>query len=189
MHVDIAPAHCFADASAECFRDRFFRREPGREMARWKFHRDAISNFALGENPLHETFARTIEGVLDALDLDHVHANANNAHRRLFRGARPPRMQSPVRLGPMASSPARTFLPRSLRRGAAMSTRGACAPRTRSQRQTNLNTSQALAALTVRCIILIIGELNSSCAFTRYNSPFARAFRARRSPNPQKLRA
>src|SRR6266478_3235225 len=88
MHVDIAPAHCFADASAECFRDRFLRREPGREMARWKFHRDAISNLALGENPLHETFAKTIERVLDALDLDHVDANAEHAHREYSSAAR-----------------------------------------------------------------------------------------------------
>src|SRR6478736_4391133 len=39
-----------------------------------------ISNLALGENPLHETFAKTIERVLDALDLDYVHANAEHAH-------------------------------------------------------------------------------------------------------------
>src|SRR5437763_14305305 len=74
VHVDIAPAHCFADASAECFRDRFFRREPGREMARWKFHREAISKLALGETPLHETLAKTIERVLNAHHLDHLPA-------------------------------------------------------------------------------------------------------------------
>src|SRR5437660_1164768 len=114
VHVDIAPAHYFANASPECFRDRFLRREPGREMARWKFHREAISNLALGENPLHETFAKTIERVLDALDLDHVHANAQHAH----------------------------------------------------------------------------GEgISSSCALTRYNSPFARAFHARHFPSLQKLPA
>src|SRR4029077_6148144 len=130
MHVDIAPAHCFADASAECFRDRFLRCEPGREMARWKFHRDAISNLALGENPLHETFAKTIERVLDALDLDHVHANAEHAHGKLSSAAVP--------------------------RFALASPGGAADP---------------------------------PFAFTRYNSPFARAFRARRFPSPQKLRA
>src|SRR5438046_1262998 len=81
MHVDIAPAHRFPNASAERFRHRFFRRKPGREMARWKFHRKAIGDLALGKNPLHKTLTKTIERVLNALDLDHVHANAEHAHR------------------------------------------------------------------------------------------------------------
>src|SRR6266496_6203364 len=64
MHVDIAPAHRLANTGAECLRHCFLGREPGREMARRKFHRHAISNFALGKNPFHETFAKTIERVL-----------------------------------------------------------------------------------------------------------------------------
>jgi hypothetical protein len=57
-------------------------------MARWKFHRDAISNLALGENPLHETFAKTIERVPDALDLDYVHANAEHTHGKFAPSAK-----------------------------------------------------------------------------------------------------
>src|SRR5438874_12518750 len=114
MHVDIAPAHRFSNAGAKCFGHCFLGRESGRKMARGKFHRYAVSNFALGKNPLHETFAKTIERVLNALDLDHVHANAEHAH----------------------------------------------------------------------------GEgISSSCALTRYNSPFARAFHARHFPSLQKLPA
>src|SRR5947208_14341070 len=84
MHVDIAPAHRFSNAGAKCFGHCFLGRESGRKMARGKFHRHAVSNFALGKNPFHETFAKTIERVLNALDLDHVHANAEHAHPVYF---------------------------------------------------------------------------------------------------------
>src|SRR5438874_8484236 len=119
VHVDIAPAHRFPNASAERFRHRFFRRKPGREMARWKFHRLAIGDLALGKNPLHKTLTKTIDRVLNALDLDHVHANAEHAHDKFFVwGAHAPRVLA------MAPSPSLTFLFDTLRRGAAMSTRG-----------------------------------------------------------------
>src|SRR5437764_7284077 len=89
VHVDIAPAHCFADASAECFRYRFLGREPGRKMARGKFHRHAVGDFALGKNAFHKTFAEPIERMLNPLDLDHVHANSEHAHVEFSNAARP----------------------------------------------------------------------------------------------------
>src|SRR5437773_1815364 len=89
MHVDIAPAHRFSNAGAKCFGHCFLGRESGRKMARWKFHRLAISDFAIGKNPFHETFAEPIERVLNALDLDHVHANAEHAHGEFSGATRP----------------------------------------------------------------------------------------------------
>jgi len=67
----------------------FLGREPGRKMARRKFHRLAISSFALGEDAFHEPFAEPIERMLNALDLDHIYANADNAHGEFPNGARP----------------------------------------------------------------------------------------------------
>ena len=80
MHIDVTPAHGFSNASTECFRHRFFCREPRREMARRKFHRLAIDNFALGENPVHKTFTKAIERMLNPLDLNQIDANAEHAH-------------------------------------------------------------------------------------------------------------
>src|SRR5262249_14511830 len=80
VYIDVAPAHGFSNSSTECFRYCFFRGKTRREMARRKFHRLAIGNFALGENPLHEPFTKTIERMLNPLDLNQIDANADNAH-------------------------------------------------------------------------------------------------------------
>jgi hypothetical protein len=80
MHIDVTPAHGFSNASTECFRHRFFCREPRCEMARRKFHRLAIDNFALGENPVHKTFTKAIDRMLNPLDLNQIDANAEHAH-------------------------------------------------------------------------------------------------------------
>ena len=84
VHVDITPPHRFSDPGPECFRDRFLRREASREMARWKFHRDAICDFAFGKDAFHETIAESIERMLDALYLDYVYANTKDAHRKFW---------------------------------------------------------------------------------------------------------
>src|SRR2546426_1830033 len=93
--------------------------------------------------------------MLNALDLDHVHANAEHAHGKFFVWrAHAPRVLA------MAPSPSRTFLFETLRRGAAMSTRGACAP-------------QILSTL-IRC--------NSPCAraFRAQRFPSPQKLRAKR---------
>src|SRR5204862_5933551 len=97
--------------------------KPGREMARWKFHRLAIGDLALGKNPLHKTLTKTIDRVLNALDLDHVHANAEHAHDKFFVwGAHAPRV--------LIAAPRRNASKRKVSdgEGAIASTRGACAP-------------------------------------------------------------
>jgi len=61
MHIDLLPAHRFSDPGAECFRDGFFRREARRKMARRKFHRLRILDFARREHAVEKTFAETIQ--------------------------------------------------------------------------------------------------------------------------------
>src|SRR5436305_12654559 len=80
VHIDVTPAHGFSDASTECFRYCFLCGEPRREMARRKFHRPAIANFAFSENPFDEPFTKAIKRMLNAFDLSHVDANSEYAH-------------------------------------------------------------------------------------------------------------
>ncbi len=61
VHIDIAPAHRLANAGPEGFRDGFLGREARGEMARRKFHRLAIGDFAGSEDPMQEAFAKTLE--------------------------------------------------------------------------------------------------------------------------------
>src|SRR5215216_2576829 len=65
-NVDVAPAHCFADSSAECFRDSFFRCESRSQMARREFHRQRIFDFAIGENTVEKSIAETVDRMLNA---------------------------------------------------------------------------------------------------------------------------
>ena len=64
--VDVPPAHRLADAGAKCFRDRFLARKSRRQMARWKFHRHRIFNFAVGKNAAPKFFAKAIERMLNS---------------------------------------------------------------------------------------------------------------------------
>src|SRR6266478_5607579 len=78
--VDVAPAHCLPNAGAECFRHRFLRRKTGSQMARWKFHRHGISNFALSKYTMKEFFAETLKRALDSPAFDEIHPNAKDTH-------------------------------------------------------------------------------------------------------------
>jgi hypothetical protein len=78
--VDVAPAHRFADAGAECFGDGFFPSETRGQMARRKFHRHRILNFAIGENAMKKAFAEAVDRVLDARAFHQVDTNAEHAH-------------------------------------------------------------------------------------------------------------
>ena len=61
LNVDVAPTHCFADASAESFRNRFFRCKTRGQMTRRKFHRHGIFNFAIGEDAMKKAIAEAID--------------------------------------------------------------------------------------------------------------------------------
>ena len=60
-NVDVAPAHCFADAGAESLRNRFFRRKPRGQMTRRKFHRHGIFNFAISEDAMKKAISEAID--------------------------------------------------------------------------------------------------------------------------------
>src|SRR6184192_1050562 len=60
LNVDIAPAHRLANPGAECFRNCLFRSETRSQMARWKFHRHGIRDFAIGKYTMEEFFAKTL---------------------------------------------------------------------------------------------------------------------------------
>src|SRR5207247_9458821 len=60
LHVDIAPAHRLAYPGAECFRNCFFRGETRSQVARGKFHRHGIRDFAIGKYTMEEFFAKTL---------------------------------------------------------------------------------------------------------------------------------
>src|SRR5713101_1475851 len=60
-NIDVAPAHCFADAGAERFRNSFFRCETRSQMSRGKFHRYRILNLAVGENTAEKSIAKSVD--------------------------------------------------------------------------------------------------------------------------------
>src|SRR6266404_3837410 len=78
--VDVPPAHRLADAGAKCFGDSFLARKPRRQMARWKFHRHRIFNFAIGKNSPQKFLAETIERTLNARAFHQIHPDAEQAH-------------------------------------------------------------------------------------------------------------
>jgi hypothetical protein len=78
--VDVAPAHRFANAGTECFGDGFFPSETRGQMARRKFHRHRILNFAIGENAMKKAFAEAVDRVLDARAFHQVNTNAEHTH-------------------------------------------------------------------------------------------------------------
>src|SRR6266567_1141447 len=59
-NIDVAPAHRFADAGAECFRNGLLRRKPRSQVARWAFHRHRLFNLALGENAMKKSIPNTV---------------------------------------------------------------------------------------------------------------------------------
>lgn len=81
-HIDLAPAHGFANARAEGFGDSFLGGEARGQMPGRKFHRHRVFDLALRENAMQESFAKTIERMLNAGAFDQVHPDAYNAHPR-----------------------------------------------------------------------------------------------------------
>src|ERR1700674_1029239 len=82
MNIDVFPAHRLPDAGAECFRDSFLGREARRQMARRKFHRLRIRDFARRKNALKKALAKTIQRMLDARVLHQIDANPEHTHSR-----------------------------------------------------------------------------------------------------------
>src|SRR6266567_465188 len=60
-NIDVAPAHCFANPGAECFRNGFFRRKPRSQVACREFHRHRIFNLAVGENTVKKAITKTLD--------------------------------------------------------------------------------------------------------------------------------
>jgi len=79
-NVDIAPAHCFADAGAECFGDGFLRGKTRGQMARGKFHRHRILDFSLSKNAIKKSIAKPIDGMLNARAFNKIDTDAEYAH-------------------------------------------------------------------------------------------------------------
>jgi hypothetical protein len=79
-NIDIPPTHRFANACAERFRHSLFRRETRSQMARWKFHRHRILNFAIGKNAMQKAISEPINGPLNTRALDKIHTDPQNAH-------------------------------------------------------------------------------------------------------------
>jgi hypothetical protein len=82
-HFHVVPAELRADAGAERFGNRFFRREPRRDEWRGIFVRETIGNFRREQDALHKTFAEFFVRRRDALDFDQVNAGAEN-HQETF---------------------------------------------------------------------------------------------------------
>src|SRR5438132_8975509 len=85
-NVDVTPTHLLPDSSAKRFRDCFLSRKSRSQMARRKFHRHRIFNFALGKNAAEKFFAEAIERMLNARELHQIDADAEHTH---VPGARP----------------------------------------------------------------------------------------------------
>src|SRR5207245_10360431 len=59
--VDVAPAHCFANTSAERFCHCLLASETRSQMARREFPRHGVFNLAVCENAMQETVSETID--------------------------------------------------------------------------------------------------------------------------------
>src|SRR5437762_7863834 len=64
--VDIAPAHCLSNSRAERLRNSFFRRKPGSQMTRRKFHRHRILDLAIGKDTMKKPVAEAVDRMLNA---------------------------------------------------------------------------------------------------------------------------
>ena len=80
LNIDVAPTHCFANASTECFRHSFLSRKTRSQMARRKFHRHRIFNLTLGKNAMQKTISKSVNRTLNARTLDKIDANTDHAH-------------------------------------------------------------------------------------------------------------
>src|SRR6266480_61463 len=79
-NIDVAPAHRFADAGAECFRNGFLRRKPRSQVASWEFHRHRIFNLAVGKDTMKKSITKTVDRMLNARAFDKIGADTDNAH-------------------------------------------------------------------------------------------------------------
>src|SRR5260370_15181952 len=64
-NLDVAPPHCLANASAECFGYGFFRGKTRAERARREFHRPRVFDFALSVNTMETSIAPPIAATLN----------------------------------------------------------------------------------------------------------------------------
>src|SRR5260370_35579104 len=60
-NIDVAPAHCFADAGAQVFRNSFFRCETRSQMPRRKFHRRRILNLTIAKDAVEQSIAKPLD--------------------------------------------------------------------------------------------------------------------------------
>src|SRR2546422_11211309 len=78
--VDVAPTHGFADSGAEGLRHSFLSSKSRGEMSRGKFHRHRILNFAICEDAMKKTVAKTIERMLNARAFNEINTDADHTH-------------------------------------------------------------------------------------------------------------
>src|SRR5262249_23186476 len=80
-YIDVAPAHRFADPSAEGFCHRLFASETRSEMSFREFHRHRILDFTVCENAVQKPIPESLDRTLDPRAFDHINADTNNAHK------------------------------------------------------------------------------------------------------------
>jgi hypothetical protein len=84
-NIDVAPAHCLADACAERFCNRFLSRETRSQMARREFHRHGIFDLAISKNAVKKAISKSVDGMLNARALYKIDTDAYYAHAKFAR--------------------------------------------------------------------------------------------------------
>jgi hypothetical protein len=79
-NVDVAPAHCLANACAERFCHRFLSGETRSQMARREFHRHGIFNLTIRKHAVKKAISKSVNGTLNARALHKIDTDSNYAH-------------------------------------------------------------------------------------------------------------
>jgi len=78
--LDIAPEHTLRVPGAKRFHRRFLGRKPAREMDGRIVAAHAVRHFRLGEDPVGESLAITLDGVGDARNICGVESQSDDRH-------------------------------------------------------------------------------------------------------------
>ncbi len=81
-HLDVAPQHPVRPPGSERLHACLLGGEPGGERRGWIAATQAVRLFALGEDPLQEPFAVSLQEVSHAIDLRRVEANTDDGEGR-----------------------------------------------------------------------------------------------------------
>jgi len=77
-YLKVLPAQLTANPGSERFGDGFLGGKARRQERRGIAVRQAIGEFTVAEDPAHKAFAEAFIGTANAVDLDDIHAGAEN---------------------------------------------------------------------------------------------------------------